>query len=66
MRRFGFGPRQCFGKNVADIILRVIVSELLKRYQLSSVAEGEGGDNVDLEADSWIGLPDGRVRMTPI
>ncbi|KAL2759316.1 hypothetical protein ACRALDRAFT_2095118 [Sodiomyces alcalophilus JCM 7366] len=65
MWRFGFGPRQCLGKNVADIILRVIVAELLKRYQLS-VVEEEGINGVELQADSWIGLPDGRVRMIPI
>ncbi|KOS22909.1 Sterol 26-hydroxylase [Escovopsis weberi] len=66
MWRFGFGPRQCLGKNVADVILRVIVAELVGKYQLD-LAKGEGtGDQVELQADSWIGLPDGMVELTPI
>lgn len=65
MWRFGFGPRQCLGKNVADIILRVIMAELLKRYQLKIVQE-EGTDGVELQANSWIGLPNGGVQLTPI
>lgn len=65
MWRFGFGPRQCLGKNVADLILRVIVAELLKRYQLKIVHE-EGTDGVQLQADSWIGLPNGGVQLTQI
>ena len=65
MWRFGFGPRQCLGKNVADIILRVIIAELLKRYRFKIVQE-EGTDGVELQADSWIGLPNGRVKLTPL
>jgi gliotoxin/aspirochlorine/mycotoxins biosynthesis cytochrome P450 monooxygenase len=60
MWRFGFGPRQCLGKNVADIILRVIVAELLQCYHLRAV------EGVGLQADSWIGLPDGRVELIPV
>jgi cytochrome P450 len=65
MWRFGFGPRQCLGKNVADLILRVIVAELLKRYRIEAVKEGKTA-GVDLQADSWIGLPDGRVKLAPL
>ncbi|KAK5988154.1 Cytochrome P450 monooxygenase verC [Cladobotryum mycophilum] len=65
MWRFGFGPRQCLGKNVADIILRVIVAELLRSYQLDIVQQ-QGADGVELQADSWIGLPNGEVHLTPI
>lgn len=65
MWRFGFGPRQCLGKNVADILLRIIAAELMQRYQLS-IVQKEGVDGVQLQAESWIGLPDCRVQMTPI
>ncbi|KAF2092842.1 cytochrome P450, partial [Rhizodiscina lignyota] len=64
MWRFGFGPRQCLGKNVADIILRVIVAELMKRYELRLMQEG-GAAGINLQADSWIGLPNGRVQLIP-
>lgn len=62
MWRFGFGPRQCLGKNVADIILRVIVAEMLRGYQLDIVG-GKTHDEINLQADSWIGLPNGVVRL---
>ncbi|KAK7178677.1 cytochrome p450 oxidoreductase [Paraphaeosphaeria sporulosa] len=64
MWRFGFGPRQCLGKHVADIILRVIIAELLKRYEII-LEEETGKDAVHLQIDSWIGLPSGRVRLLP-
>lgn len=62
MWRFGFGPRQCLGKNVADIILRVIVAEVLRGYQLEIAGE-KTLDEIKLQADSWIGLPDGVVGL---
>jgi len=65
MWRFGFGPRQCLGKNVADIILRVIMAELLKHHQLK-IVQKEGKDGVQLQLDSWIGLPNGTVQLTQI
>lgn len=65
MWRFGFGPRQCLGKNVADIILRVIVAEILRCYRIDIVGK-EGIDGVGLQADSWIGLPDCKARLTPL
>ncbi|OTA04144.1 Cytochrome P450, putative [Trichoderma parareesei] len=54
MWRFGFGPRQCLGKNVADIILRVIIAEMARCYQMD-ILGAEGIDGVGLQADSWIG-----------
>ncbi|KAL5453659.1 hypothetical protein PMIN07_007884 [Paraphaeosphaeria minitans] len=62
--RFGFGPRQCLGKHVADIIIRVIMAELLTNYQLK-LAQEEGTDFVKLQADSWIGLPNAKVQLVP-
>jgi cytochrome P450 len=63
MWRFGFGPRKCLGKNVADIILRVIIAEMLRSYQLDIVGKRRH-DEIELQADSWIGLPDGMVKLT--
>lgn len=62
MWRFGFGPRQCLGKNVADIILRVIVAEVLRDYELEIIGE-KTHDEIKLQANSWIGLPDAIVRF---
>lgn len=64
MWRFGFGPRQCLGKHVADIIIRVIMAELLTNYQLKLMQE-QGTDFVKLQADSWIGLPNAKVLLVP-
>lgn len=65
MWRFGFGPRQCLGKNVADIIIRIILAEMLDSFELELLEE-EGVDGVKLQPDSWIGLPNGIVKMTPV
>ncbi|KAH0490128.1 hypothetical protein TgHK011_001611 [Trichoderma gracile] len=65
MWRFGFGPRQCLGKNVADIILRVIIAEMIRCYQMDIVGTG-GVDGIELQADSWIGLPDCIAKFTPL
>lgn len=64
MWRFGFGPRQCLGKNVADIILRVIVAEMVRCYRVDIIGK-DGIDGIKLQADSWIGLPDCMVQLTP-
>ncbi|KAL7905943.1 cytochrome P450 [Trichoderma velutinum] len=64
MWRFGFGPRQCLGKNVADIILRVIVAEMVRCYRVDIIGK-DGIDGIELQADSWIGLPNCMVKLTP-
>lgn len=33
--RFGFGPRQCLGKYVADLLIRVLLIHLVSTYQIS-------------------------------
>jgi cytochrome P450 len=64
MWRFGFGPRQCLGRHVADIILRVIIAEVLQSYQLQLVGHKEA-DTIGLQIDSWIGLPSSKVLLVP-
>ena len=50
---------------MADVILRVIIAEIIRRYELN-IEQKQGSGVVELQADSWIGLPDGGVRLTPI
>lgn len=66
MWRFGFGPRQCLGKHVADLILRAIMGGLLKRYEMSleNINGNTAAEAIQLQVDSWIGLPTGKVRLT--
>ncbi|KAJ5375406.1 Cytochrome P450 [Penicillium concentricum] len=55
--RYGFGPRQCLGKHVADIILKTIVAYLIENYQLTPLGK-EGHDLEDWEKmpETWISL----------
>ena len=41
--RFGFGPRTCLGRHLADLMLRSIVAYLVENYQL----------RLDEQQDSW-------------
>lgn len=56
--RFGFGPRQCMGKYVADLILRQTLVFLVRGYELGLV---DGGD-WKRSRTSWITHPDFRIR----
>lgn len=62
--RFGFGPRQCMGKHVADVVVRAVVIRLLRgwKIELAEKAEQwEWGRNGQV----WITQPDFLVRCTP-
>lgn len=49
---------------MADIILRAIVAEMVRCYRIDIIGKG-GIDGIKLQADSWIGLPDCMVKLTP-
>lgn len=67
MWRYGFGPRQCLGKNVADRLIRAIIAELLQHFQLRlSVPSKTGDQEFLLEDESWVGLPTTEVIMTKL
>lgn len=54
--RFGFGPRQCMGKYVADLVIRALVVYLVENYDvnlLEAEASGEWGRN----PECWINHP---------
>ncbi|KAI1930749.1 hypothetical protein LOZ45_001035 [Ophidiomyces ophidiicola] len=56
--RFGFGPRQCMGKYVADIIIRATLVYLVQNYHLSLL----GKDGWARDKECWITHPDFQVR----
>ncbi|KAL3459736.1 cytochrome P450 [Aspergillus heterothallicus] len=64
--RFGFGPRQCLGKYVADLIIRVFLVHLVRNWRLE-FAKGEGTESRDWERDmnTWITHPKVKLICTP-
>lgn len=53
MWRYGFGPRQCMGKFVADRMVRSIVAALVKDYQMELRPEDARKD-YSVNPDEWI------------
>ena len=53
--RFGFGPRQCMGKYVADVIIRVLLDYLVRNYRLDTEEKDREWAR---SAESWITHPD--------
>lgn len=60
MWRFGFGPRQCMGKFVADRMLRSIVASIIRDWQLQLRPEDANTD-FTVNPDEWITHPDIRL-----
>ncbi|RDW70941.1 hypothetical protein BP6252_07504 [Coleophoma cylindrospora] len=63
--RFGFGPRQCLGKHVADRMIRALVAELLSTFDISLVPVSPENDFA-LQHESWVGLPEVAIKCVPI
>ncbi|THC96849.1 hypothetical protein EYZ11_003673 [Aspergillus tanneri] len=57
--RFGFGPRQCMGKHVADMVIRTTLAHLVHHYDLSLL---NGGVPWTRNRESWITHPDFQLR----
>jgi cytochrome P450 len=51
--RFGFGPRQCMGKYVADLIIQVLMLHVAECYELSLVTNKDVGRIAEI----WIDHP---------
>lgn len=62
--RYGFGPRQCLGKYVGDMMLRVFLVELLDRYQLT--LDPRFCDTQTRDPNNWIATPVAQVKCTRI
>jgi cytochrome P450 len=70
--RFGFGPRNCMGKHLAEKMLRVALVQLLRDYELNIESEegrgggdDNGGGSFSVNLDSWITHPDVRISCRP-
>ena len=61
--RFGFGPRQCLGKHVADMIVRALLAALVSRFELGLVDEGREWER---DKEMWISHPQMEVSCVPI
>lgn len=60
--RFGFGPRQCLGKNVVDLIIRVVVAQLVEEHHLRLTETTTWEKN----PRTWILHPDTEIRCDRI
>ena len=56
MWRYGFGPRQCMGKYVADRMLRSIVAAAVRDYRIELRPEN-ANSNYSVNPDEWITHP---------
>lgn len=63
--RFGFGPRQCMGRYVADVTIRALLVELIDRWELHLPKELEGRE-WERDADAWITHPRMQLSCTPV
>ncbi|CAD6584966.1 MAG: hypothetical protein ASARMPREDX12_001803 [Alectoria sarmentosa] len=61
--RFGFGPRTCMGKYVADLILKIILAHLIENYRLSLVGNGNDWDR---NPKTWITHPNTDIKCERI
>ncbi len=56
--RFGFGPRQCLGKHLADLMIRSVIVHLIEHYHLSLVPTSTW----NRRPETWILEPDTEIR----
>jgi gliotoxin/aspirochlorine/mycotoxins biosynthesis cytochrome P450 monooxygenase len=56
--RFGFGPRQCMGKYVVDIVIRATLAHLVAHYRLGL----QETSNWDKDPETWIAHPNTELR----
>lgn len=57
--RFGFGPRQCMGRFVADLAIRAILVHLVENYTLSTSDSDYAWQR---DPENWINHPDLHLR----
>jgi cytochrome P450 len=57
--RFGFGPRQCMGKFVADYMIRVLLVHLVDNYELGMLDKDKKWER---DPQNWINHPMMKLR----
>lgn len=57
--RFGFGPRQCMGKYVADLIIRALIVHVVTHFRLSLLSDSEEWKR---NPEVWINHPMMKIR----
>lgn len=60
--RFGFGPRQCMGKYVADLMIRCLLVHVLENYELDLPDEKAEWKR---DPESWITHPEMILKCGP-
>lgn len=72
--RFGFGPRNCLGKYLAELVLRSIIIEILDNWHISLEAttgqgekvEGNNDMNWPWDDELWIHSPNLLLKCKPL
>ncbi|KAK2752874.1 hypothetical protein FQN54_008027 [Arachnomyces sp. PD_36] len=57
--RFGFGPRQCIGKHLANLIIRVLVEHLVLNYKIDLSEDHKG---MQRDPEFWFTLPKTQLK----
>lgn len=58
--RFGFGRERCLGKNIAEIMLKIVLISIVQQYDMKP------GKNDGIRQDKFTVTSDGEIGFTPI
>lgn len=58
--RFGFGRERCLGKNIAEIMLKLVLISIVQQYDMKP------GKNDGIRQDKFTVTSDGEIGFTPI
>jgi cytochrome P450 len=61
--RFGFGPRQCLGKYVADLMIRTLIVHIVENFELGILDEDEEWKR---DPEAWINHPQMKLKCTSL
>ncbi|GBE88130.1 Cytochrome P450 monooxygenase gliC [Sparassis crispa] len=62
---FGFGPRQCLGKYLADKMIKTLLVYMFGRFEGETLPGGKDADDEwKVKVDTFVQLPDAYVRLT--
>lgn len=59
--RFGFGPRQCMGRYIADFMIRALIVHIVEYYDISLLNDADCQD-WNRHPDMWISHPNTTIR----